>query len=80
MVSRFPPTLLITGTRDFAMSSVIRSHRLLVQAGVDADLHVWEGMWHAFFSDPELPESQQAYDVIAQFFHRHLGPRADRTK
>ncbi|MGH8967162.1 MAG: alpha/beta hydrolase fold domain-containing protein, partial [Actinomycetes bacterium] len=46
MLARFPPTLLISGTRDFTMSSVLQSHRLLTRAGVDADLHVWDGMWH----------------------------------
>jgi acetyl esterase/lipase len=56
MLRHFPPTLLVTGTRDFAMSSVLQSQRLLANAGVEADLHVWDGMWHTFFSDPELPE------------------------
>lgn len=73
MLKKFPPTLLITGTRDFAMSSVLQSHRLLANAGVEADLHVWDGMWHSFFSDPELPESKEAYAVMAKFFDRHLG-------
>ncbi|MFC5743902.1 alpha/beta hydrolase [Dyella tabacisoli] len=73
LLAKFPPTLLISGTRDFSMSSVIRSHALLTQAGVDADLHVWDGMWHSFFSDPELPESKDAYNVIVKFFARHLG-------
>jgi acetyl esterase/lipase len=73
MLKGFPPTLLITGTRDFAMSSVLQSQRLLTNAGVEADLHVWDGMWHSFFSDPELPESKEAYAVIARFFDKHLG-------
>lgn len=73
MLKKFPPTLLITGTRDFAMSSVLQSHRLLTNAGVEADLHVWDGMWHSFFSDPELPESKEAYAVMATFFDKHLG-------
>lgn len=73
MLKGFPPTLLITGTRDFAMSSVLQSQRLLTNAGVAADLHVWDGMWHSFFSDPELPESKEAYAVIARFFDKHLG-------
>ncbi|MFT4197421.1 MAG: alpha/beta hydrolase fold domain-containing protein [Pseudoxanthomonas sp.] len=77
-VAKFPPTLLISGSRDFALSSVLRSHALLDAAGVDAELHVWEGMWHAFFVDPELPESQQAYAVIWRFFDRHLGARPAR--
>ena len=73
MLKQFPPTLLITGSRDFAMSSVLQSQRLLTKAGVEADLHVWDGMWHSFFSDPELPESQEAYAVVARFFDKHLG-------
>lgn len=72
LLKRFPPTLLITGTRDMAMSSVVHSQALLDQVGVETELHVWEGMWHSFFSDPELPESQQAYRTIVRFFDRHL--------
>ena len=73
LLAKFPATLLITGSRDFAMSSVVRSHALLVQAQVDAELHVYEGMWHAFLIYPELPEAQAAYSVIARFFDKHLG-------
>jgi acetyl esterase/lipase len=73
LLAKFPPTLLITGSRDFAMSSVVRSHSMLVEAQVDAELHVYEGMWHAFFINPDLPESQATYSVIVRFFDRHLG-------
>lgn len=72
LLAQFPPTLLITGTRDMAMSSVIRSQTLLSQAGVATELHVWEGMWHSFFSDPEMPESKAAYATIVRFFDQHL--------
>jgi len=72
LLAKFPPTLLITGTRDMTMSSVVHSNELLDQAGVPTELHVWEGMWHSFFSDPELPESRQAYRTIVAFFERRL--------
>ena len=72
LLAKFPPTLLITGTRDMAMSSVVHSNELLDQAGVPTELHVWEGMWHSFFSDPQLPESKQAYAAIVGFFGRRL--------
>lgn len=72
ILARFPPTLLITGTRDFAMSSVLHSNELLAAAGVPTELHVWEGMGHAFFSDPEPPESKAAYATIVRFFDRTL--------
>ncbi len=73
LLAKFPPTLLITGTRDFTMSSVLQSERLLSAAGVETELHVWDGMWHSFFSDPEMPESKEAYAVMLRFFDRHLG-------
>jgi monoterpene epsilon-lactone hydrolase len=73
VLAKFPPTLLISGTRDMALSSVLRSDELLTEAGVSTELHVWEGMWHSFFSDPELPESKAAYAVMARFFDRRLG-------
>jgi monoterpene epsilon-lactone hydrolase len=73
MLAQFPPTLLISGTRDFAMSTVVQSERVLSSAGVVTEMHIWDGMWHSFFSDPEMPESREAYAVMAKFFDRHLG-------
>lgn len=73
VLRRFPPTLLITGSRDFEASSLFATQAALADAGVDAELHVWDGMWHAFFFDPDLPESQQVYRVVVRFFARHLG-------
>lgn len=69
---RFPPTLVIVGTRDFAMSSAVNLHSRLVANGVDARLHVWEGGRHAFFYDVRVPESREVYSVIADFFTRRL--------
>ncbi len=75
VMRKFPPTLLITGTRALEMSSVVYFHTQLVKAGVDADLHLWEAMPYCFLLDPGLPESREAYDVIGKFFDRHLGKR-----
>jgi epsilon-lactone hydrolase len=73
MLAKFPPTLIITGTRGFEMSTALYTHSQLVKLGVDADLHVWEGLFHGFFYNPDVPESREAYDVIVKFFNRHLG-------
>lgn len=73
VLARFPPTLVITGTRGFEMSSAVYTHTQLVKAGVDADLHVWEGLFHGFFYNPDVPESRDAYKVMIRFFDRHLG-------
>lgn len=73
VLAKFPPTLIITGTRGFELSSAVYTHSRLVKAGVEADLHVWEGLFHGFFYNPDVPESRDAYDVIVRFFDRHLG-------
>ncbi|WP_417621270.1 alpha/beta hydrolase fold domain-containing protein [Parasphingorhabdus sp.] len=73
ILARFPPTLFLTGTRAFEMSAATNSHKELVKAGVDARLHIWDGLGHAFFYDPKLPESREAFDVMADFFGDRLG-------
>ena len=73
MLAKFPPTLVITGTRDFALSDALYTHSQLVKLGVEAELHVWEGLFHGFFYNPDVPESKDCYDVIVKFFDRHLG-------
>ncbi|WP_108869517.1 alpha/beta hydrolase [Aquimarina aquimarini] len=72
ILSKFPPSLLIVSTRDFHMSSVIYTHTQLVKLGVEADLHVWEGVGHVFTENVELPESKEAFNVIVNFFKKHL--------
>lgn len=73
VLAKFPPTLLVTATRDMAMSSALHTHRELVKAGVAAELHVWDGLQHFFFADVDLPESGEAFDVMVDFFDRQLG-------
>lgn len=73
VLAKFPPTLLITGTRSMELSAAAYTHTQLIKAGVEADLHVWDGMEHGFVYDVDLPESKDAFDVIAKFFDRHLG-------
>lgn len=72
LLARFPPTLLLAGGRDFALSSLFKTQASLAAAGVDTELHVWDGLPHAFFVDPDLPESREVYAVVARFFDRRL--------
>ena len=74
---QFPPSLLMSGTRDLGLSKTVFTHSRLVDLGVDTELHVWEGVQHCAFAqpfvDPEVPESQQAWKVMVKFFEKHLG-------
>ena len=73
VLAKFPPTLIITGTRGFELSSALYTHEQLVKLGVDAELHVWEGLFHGFFYNVDVPESRDALNVIIKFFDGHLG-------
>ena len=68
----YPPAFLLSGTRDMCLSQSVLLHRKLRNAGVEADLNVFEGMWHFFWEDPSLPESREAMAALANFFSRHL--------
>jgi monoterpene epsilon-lactone hydrolase len=75
IIAKFPPTLIITGTRSFELSAAVYTHMQLVKSGVDAELHVWEGLFHGFFYNVDVPESRDAFNVIIKFFDRHLGQK-----
>jgi epsilon-lactone hydrolase len=70
----FPPAILTSGTRDLFLSHTVRTHRKLRQAGVEAQLHVFEGQSHAQFLDPFVPETEEAFGEIVRFFDAHLAP------
>ena len=71
--SNFPPTMLITGTRDLFLSLTVRVHRKLKAAGVEADLNVYEGLSHVeYFIVPDSPESNEVYKELKKFLAHHL--------
>ena len=51
----YPPAFLLSGTRDMCLSQTVLLHRKLLRASVEADLNVFEGMWHFFWEDPACP-------------------------
>jgi monoterpene epsilon-lactone hydrolase len=72
-VKGFPPTLFITSGRDSLLSGTTILHRKFLESGVDADLVVFEALPHAFWNDVSLPESREAYQIMAGFFDSRLG-------
>jgi|SRR5450631_362897 len=69
----FPPTLFITSGRDLLLSGTTILHRAFLGAGVNAQLVVFEALPHAFWNNPDLPETKEAHGLMAKFFDDHLG-------
>jgi len=73
--SNFPPTMLVTGTRDLFLSFTVRVHRKMRASGVEADLNVYEGLSHVeYFVIPDAPESIDTYKELGNFLDKHLEP------
>jgi acetyl esterase/lipase len=71
----FPPTILISGTRDLLLSDTVRMHRALRSAAVTADLHIYDGQSHGDYINgiiTDLPESDDALRELNEFFEAHL--------
>lgn len=74
VLAKFPPTLVVTGTRDMALSGAVFSHAQLLKAGVEAELYVTEGLGHGVYTQlVDVPEAKEVNRVIAHFFLKHLG-------
>ncbi len=69
----FPPTQLVTGTRDALLSNTALFHLALLRAGVDARLLVYEAMPHAFWYHFQFPETRECLELMAKFFDEKVG-------
>lgn len=72
-LAKFPPTLLLSGTRDFTMSEAIVMHARLLKLGVDSSLYIMEGAPHAGHAIAVgTPEAHDAHAYVARWFDEHL--------
>ena len=75
-VTGFPPTLLVSGTRDLFLSNTVRMQQKLNEAGIENNLIVYEGQSHCQFYlglPPTAKELQDHYKNLTVFFDKHLG-------
>jgi monoterpene epsilon-lactone hydrolase len=68
----YPPTFIQTGTRDLFLSNSVRMHRMLLKAGIEVELHVWEAMPHGGFGGI-TPEDAEVQAEVKRFIEQHWG-------
>jgi monoterpene epsilon-lactone hydrolase len=68
----WPPSLLVTSTRDLLLSDTAIFHRALLRAGDDSQLVVFEALPHAFWYHFELPETREALELMARFLDQKV--------
>jgi epsilon-lactone hydrolase len=79
---RFPPTLLLSGTRDLLLSDTVRVDRKLRDAGAQSELIVYEGESHgAYGAGLDYAETQTYLRDVSGFIDRRFAvPPVTSTK
>jgi epsilon-lactone hydrolase len=72
-VPNWPPTLLMSGTRDMLLSDTVRMHRVLRKAGVAAELHICEASPHGGFMGSGAPEDMEMMAEFQNFIYSVWG-------
>ena len=68
-----PPLLIQVGDCEVLLSDSLRLAERARQAGVDATLEVWDGMWHGWQAFAGfVPEARQVIDRVGAFIRKHL--------
>ena len=62
--TNFPPVTLICGEAEMDRSANETAYENMKKAGVDAELHMFDGMFHDFYLIPFFPETKRAFELM----------------
>jgi epsilon-lactone hydrolase len=68
-----PPMLVQVGSDEILRDDACRLVDRAREAGVDASVGIFEGLWHVFQAFPGFPESRDALREVGGFIRRHTG-------
>ena len=66
----FPDFFISTGTRDLLMSQSILLANKLKASDIFVELNIWEGLWHVFEWNIDLPESRLSLKKVSDFLSK----------
>ena len=66
----FPNFFISTGTRDLLMSQSILLANKLKASDIFVELNIWEGLWHVFEWNIDLPESTLSLKKVSDFLSK----------
>ena len=73
--NNYPPTMLVSGTRDLFLSNTVRVQEKLLKAGVETELLVLEGASHcSYYLFNDTPWADFYHAQAAKFWQEHLAP------
>ncbi|MEL6641839.1 MAG: alpha/beta hydrolase [Pseudomonadota bacterium] len=75
-----PPHLLLAGDDELWRDDTLDLADQIASAGGDCETQIFEGMWHVWPMTPDIPETTQAFQMIASFIAKHTGSRRINTR
>lgn len=72
--AKFPPTVFISGTRDLLLSCSLKSFWKLKEGGVQTEILISEGGWHAMQYYPAISEAISARKAVYLFLNKYILP------
>ena len=79
ILGKFPPTLVLSSSRDSLLGNALDTHAKLREAKVESQLYVRHGFGHGYFTQvPEVPEAIAAWQETVDHFDKHLGTPTSR--
>jgi monoterpene epsilon-lactone hydrolase len=66
-IADFPPVLIQVGSEDPLMGGMMSFYYRLKDMGVDANIQIYDGLWHVFQLFADLPESKEALKSAGQW-------------
>jgi acetyl esterase/lipase len=79
ILALFPPTLVLSSSRDALLGSALDTYAKLRDARVESELYVRHGFGHGYFTQaPGLPEATAAWQEAVRHFDRYLGAMKGR--
>jgi acetyl esterase/lipase len=76
ILSKFPPTLVLSSSRDALLSNALDTHARLREVNVESSLYVREGFGHGYFTQAaDLPEVIATWKEVVKHFDKYLGLR-----
>jgi monoterpene epsilon-lactone hydrolase len=69
---QFPPSVIVSGTRDLLLSNAVRLFWKLKAANVSAEMLVAEGGWHGYHWEYQTPESVATMQSVDTFLAQRL--------
>jgi len=76
----FPATLIQVGTKEILLSDSIILNQVLNSGGKYSVLEVYEGMWHNFQHNYDIPESVLAWNKVKLFVCQNLNIPCDTSE